>query len=57
MIVNLKTGLKAVTGLKHQYKLIYGILVYVDGDVFLIVNRHFISFFIFSIFSDKEQQA
>ena len=37
--------LKIVTGLKRQYKLIYGILVYADGDVILTVTCHFISVF------------
>jgi len=37
---------KIVTGLEHQYKLIYGILVYVDDDVILIVTCDFIFVFI-----------
>ena len=39
-----------------KYKLIYGILVYVNGDIFLIVTCNFISVSILYIFSDKEQQ-
>ena len=38
--------LKIVNGLEHQYKLIYGILVYDDGDVILIVTCDFVSVFI-----------
>ena len=45
-----------VTGFNIKYKLIYGILVYVNGDVFLIVNCYFLFVFILSTFSDKEQQ-
>ena len=45
-----------VTILNIKYKLIYGILVYVNGDVFLIVNCYFIFVSILSTFSDKEQQ-
>ena len=45
-----------VTGLNIKYKLIYGILVYVNGDVFLIVNFYFLFVSILSTFSDKEQQ-
>ena len=33
-----------VTGLNIKYKLIYGILVYVNGDVFRIVNFYFLLF-------------
>ena len=40
--------LKIVTGLKHQYKLIYGILVYADGDVILTVTC--ILFSVFNLF-------
>ena len=47
--------LKIVTGLKHQYKLIYGMLVYADGDVILTVTCISFLFSICFIFHYKEQ--
>ena len=47
--------LKIVTGLKHQYKLFYGILVYADGDVILTVTCISVIFSICFIFHYKEQ--
>ena len=47
--------MKIVTGLDHQYKLIYGILVYVDGDVILTVTCVLVLFSICFIFHYKEQ--
>ena len=43
--------LKIVTGFEHQYKLIYGILVYADGDVILIVTCDFVFCFHYVPFS------